>query len=325
MDDTIELHGPDLTKDTSVADLGDGKMLLGHAHGEPVLLARRGDEIFAVGATCTHYSGPLAEGLIVGDEVHCPWHHACFSLRTGEASAPAMNPIPCYALVRKGDRVTVGEKLDPKPREKRGGGQVVIVGAGAAGALAAESLRRHGYDGKVVLLGAEGTPPIDRPNLSKDYLSGDAQEEWMELRSAGFYAEQRIDFRPDARVASLDTTKQQVVLATGEVLAYDDLVLATGAEPIKLDVKGGEHAHVLRTLADSKGIMELAKSAKRVVVIGASFIGLEVAASLRKRGLEVHVVGPEAQPLVRVLGEQLSAMVRKIHEDKGVVFHLGKK
>jgi NADPH-dependent 2,4-dienoyl-CoA reductase/sulfur reductase-like enzyme/nitrite reductase/ring-hydroxylating ferredoxin subunit len=327
----VELSGPDLTSGVPFEGIADGGMLLGHAHGEAVLLARRGDEVYAVGATCTHYSGPLAEGLLVRDEVHCPWHHACFSLRTGEAvAAPALNPIPCYDVERVGDRVRVGQKREVPHKELPTTvlpGSVVIVGAGAAGNAAAEMVRREGYPGKIILVGAEETVPVDRPNLSKDYLAGTAPEEWIPLRGKDFYDSQGIELKLGQAVTALDTKARKLTFADGSTLGYGALVLAMGAEVNKLPVPGADLPHVryLRTLADSREIIARAEKAKRAVVIGASFIGLEVAASLRQRKLEVHVVGPEARPLERVLGSELADFVRALHEEHGVTFHLGRK
>jgi NADPH-dependent 2,4-dienoyl-CoA reductase/sulfur reductase-like enzyme/nitrite reductase/ring-hydroxylating ferredoxin subunit len=325
MGGTVELQGRDLTTGTSVSDLPEGKGVLGHAHGEPVLLVRRGEEVFAVGATCTHYSGPLAEGLVVGETVHCPWHHACFDLRTGAPSGPAFNPIPCYRVVRDGARVVVGEKLTPPtPAPRTDPARVVIIGAGPAGAMAAETLRRLGHAGSIVLVGEEATPPVDRPNLSKDYLAGNAPEEWMELRGQDFYREQKIEFRVGATARALDLGARTVTLGDGASLPFDALVLATGASPVHLDVPGEGRVRYVRTLADSRAIIADAKNVGRAVVIGSSFIGLEVAASLRARGLEVDVVGREARPLEHVLGPALAAFIRGVHEGKGVRFHLGR-
>ena len=195
MSGEAELSGPDLAQGVSLADLPEGGQLLGHSGGEAVLVVRRGEEIFAIGATCTHYGGPLAEGVVVGDTVRCPWHHACFSLRTGEAlRAPALNPVACYRVEREGERIAVREKIDATPRRQASGPEpVVIVGAGAAGNAAAETLRREGYQGTITMIGAEADVPYDRPNLSKDYLAGTAPEEWIPLRPREFYAEHRID------------------------------------------------------------------------------------------------------------------------------------
>jgi NADPH-dependent 2,4-dienoyl-CoA reductase/sulfur reductase-like enzyme/nitrite reductase/ring-hydroxylating ferredoxin subunit len=325
-----ELTGPDLTKGIAAGDVADGGTLVGHAGGEAVLLARRGEEVFAVGAHCTHYSGPLAEGLIVGDTIRCPWHHACFSLRSGQAlRAPALNPIACWSVEQRGDRLFVlGKSTDrvtsPGATPHRIA-KVVIVGGGAAGQAAAEMLRREGYAGSLTMLSADEAPPCDRPNLSKDYLAGTAPEEWIPLRPPEFFTEQKIDLVLGARVARIDTAAKTVVTADGTSHAFDALLLATGADPIKLTIPGSElpHVHTLRTLADSRAIIAALGSVKRAVVLGASFIGLEVAASLRARNVEVHVVAPEAQPLSRVLGPELGEFLHKLHEEHGVVFHLG--
>jgi NADPH-dependent 2,4-dienoyl-CoA reductase/sulfur reductase-like enzyme/nitrite reductase/ring-hydroxylating ferredoxin subunit len=326
--------GPDLAAGIALDDIADGAMLQGHVAGEAVLLARRGPELFAVGALCTHYHGPLAEGLMVGDTVRCPWHHACFSLRTGEAvRAPAFDPLPRWRVQRQGDQVFVRDKQPPSgpkraPAESERAGwpaSVVIVGGGAAGFAAAEMLRREGYDRPVTLLSADDAPPCDRPNLSKDYLAGTAKESWIPLKSPKFYEKRALDLRLNARVATIDPRSRRVTLADGAALDYGALLLATGADPVRLDLPGADASavHYLRTLADSRAIVAAAATAKTALVIGASFIGLEVAASLRARKLEVHVVGPEARPLERVMGPELGDAVRRLHEKNGIVFHLG--
>jgi len=330
-----ELSGPDLKAGIAASDLGDGAMLLGHAYGEAVLLARRGREIFAIGATCTHYSGPLAEGLMVGDTVRCPWHHACFSLRSGEAlAAPAFNPVSCWRVEETGGRIFVRDKLaaaerrvPAKPRPAEGAPQsIVIIGGGGAGYSAAEMLRREGFAGAITMLSADDSPPCDRPNLSKDYLAGTAPEDWIPLRPPEFYRENRIELVLKAEATEIDKGARRVTLADGRSHAFDKLLIATGAEPVRLDVPGAELPHVrtLRSLSDSRALVERAKASRRAVVIGASFIGLEVAAALRHRGLEVHVVAPEKRPMERVLGPQMGDHVRSLHEQHGVIFHLGR-
>jgi NADPH-dependent 2,4-dienoyl-CoA reductase/sulfur reductase-like enzyme/nitrite reductase/ring-hydroxylating ferredoxin subunit len=322
------LSGPDLAIGVSISDLRDGQPLLGHAHGQAVMLVRRGDTIHATGATCTHYSGPLAEGLVVGDTVRCPWHHACFHLRTGEAiGAPALNPIATYQVERDGNRVRVGgERTQPAPGKPAASPRsIVVLGSGAAGAAATEMLRREGYSGPLTLIGSE--PPVDRPNLSKDYLAGNAPEEWIPLRDADFYRSIEVDLVTGDAARSIDLGGKSLTLESGRYVAFESLLYATGAEPIRLPIPGADRpeVHLLRTLDDSRAIIARAAPAKRAVVIGASFIGLEVAASLRARGLEVDVVAPEPVPLARVVGDQVGAFVRTLHEEHGVRFHLGRK
>ncbi|HKB79816.1 MAG TPA: FAD-dependent oxidoreductase, partial [Thermoanaerobaculia bacterium] len=296
-----ELKGPDLGAGIAAADLPDGGMITGHANGEAVLLTRRNGELFAIGATCSHYGGPLGEGLIVGETIRCPWHHACFDLRTGEAlRAPALNPVKRWKAEQRGDRIFVGEANPDsgapasaaRSRLKPGLQSVAIVGGGAAGNAAAEMLRRRGFDGSITLYGAEPTVPVDRPNLSKEYLAGNAPEEWIPLRPPEFYKEQRIELRSGRRVTGLDAGSRKLTLDDGSSAAFDAVLLATGAEPIRLPIAGSEqpHVHVLRTLADSRAIIAAAQKGRGAAIIGAGFIGLEVAASLRAREVEVAVV-----------------------------------
>ena len=325
-----DLEGPDFENGCKIDQVADGEMLLGHAFDEQVLVARRGDELFAIGATCTHYGGPLAKGLLVDCTVHCPWHHARFDLRTGEAiAAPALNNVACYKIDKREAQFFVTSKIDEKPvrKPKSSPASVVIVGAGAAGGAAAEMLRREGYDGPVRLIGADEFLPYDRPNLSKDYLAGTASEEWIPLRSADFYREQKIDTFTNRSVTVIDPQEKKVTLTDGRSLGYGALLLATGAEPVRLAIPGGDlpHVYYLRTLTDSRRIIDKAKSSKRAVVIGASFIGLEVAWSLRERKLEVAVVGKGSLPLEKVLGGELGTVIRETHEANGVKFHLGRK
>ena len=324
-----ELEGPDFEKGCEIDRVPDAGMLLGHAFGEAILVTRQGSELFAIGAACTHYGGPLAKGLMVNCTVRCPWHHARFDLRTGEAiGAPALSDTPCWNIEKRGDDFFVTGKIEKKPvrKPRSSPASVVIVGAGAAGNAAAEMLRREGYGGPVTLITVDEFLPYDRPNLSKDYLAGTAPEEWIPLRSAGFYREEKIDTLTNTSVTAVDPKAKQVTLSDGRSLGYDALLLATGSEPVRLSIPGDNLPQVcyLRTLADSRRIIEKAKHAKRAVVIGASFIGLEVAASLRERKLEVAVVGKSSLPLEKILGRELGNLIRETHGAHGVKFYLGR-
>ncbi|MHA6645329.1 FAD-dependent oxidoreductase [Mesorhizobium sp. A623] len=320
--------GPDLAEGIAAAELADGGMLVGHVEGKSVLLVRRGEEVFAIGAECSHYNGPLAEGLVVGETIRCPWHHARFDLRTGEAvAAPALAPLGCWSVERHDGKIVVGKKK-LAPKHVLSGGSVperiVIVGGGGAAFAAAQRLRNLGYAGSLVMLSEDADLPVDRPNLSKDFLAGTASEDWMPLRGPAFYEKQNIDLRLATKAASIDVGASEVRLADGGTLSYDRLLLATGAEPVRLPIPGMElpHVHTLRSFADCRAIITQAETAGRAVVMGASFIGLEVAAALRKRGLEVHVVAPDKRPMERVLGPQVGDFIRALHERHGVIFHL---
>jgi len=326
-----EKTGPDLTRGVAIDEIADGTMLAGHVGDDAVLLARRAREFFAIGATCTHYGGPLAEGLLVDDTVRCPWHHACFSLRSGEAlHAPALASLACWTTELRDDKVFVRDKATAAPdirvasSARESPQKIVIVGGGAAGFAAAEMLRRQRFQGEIVMVSDDDAAPVDRPNLSKEYLAGTAPEEWVPMRGSDFYAEQRIDLRLESTVTDVDVRGREIVLDDGNKIKYDRLMLATGAEPVRLQLEGMDlpHVHTLRTFADSRAIIAATATAQRAVVMGASFIGLEVAASLRTRGMDVHVVAPEKRPMERILGPQIGDLVRALHEEHGVIFHL---
>ena len=328
-EDQAKPVGPDLAQGIAEAELADGGKLVGRVGDEPVLLARRGAEIFAIGALCTHYGGPLAEGLIVDDTVRCPWHHACFDLRTGEAlRAPAFNPVDSWVAEQRDGKIFVRQKRarSGSAARARSGAphRIAIVGGGAAGFAAAEMLRRRQYRGEIVMLSSDAAPPVDRPNLSKDYLAGSAPEDWLPLRPASFYSDNAIDLRLQATVAGVNLRSREIALANGDTIPFDRCLLATGAEPVRPSIPGAKPSDVLvlRSLSDSRAIIDRARTARRAVVLGASFIGLEVAASLRARNIEVHVVAPEERPMERILGPQMGAFIRALHEEHGVVFHL---
>ncbi|MEK1890361.1 MAG: FAD-dependent oxidoreductase [Phyllobacterium sp.] len=317
--------GPDLSEGVAL----DGEKLLGHVGEKDVLVVRTADGIFAIDAQCSHYHGPLVDGLVVGNTVRCPWHHACFDLINGEAlRAPALSPLSCWDVEQRDGKIFVQNKRDQPPRKEPAGAdapqRIVIIGGGAAGFAAAEMLRRRQYQGSIIMLSADTAAPVDRPNLSKDYLAGSAPEAWVPLRSDKYYSKANIDLRLQTEVIAVDAAARHVVTANGDTIAYDRLLLATGAEPVRLTIPGAHqpNVHTLRSLDDSRAIIAAAKNARRAVVIGASFIGLEVAAALRARDIEVHVVAPAKRPMERVLGPDMGDFVRRLHEEHGVIFHL---
>jgi NADPH-dependent 2,4-dienoyl-CoA reductase/sulfur reductase-like enzyme len=243
-----------------------------------------------------------------------------------------LTPVSCWAVDLRDGKLFVKNRKQIAKAKRQGTGlpaaaspkRIVIIGGGAAGFAAAEKLRREQYEGSIVMLSSDEASPVDRPNLSKDYLAGNAPEEWVPLRPDSYYSEHGIDLRLKAPVTAIDVRSREVALADGGKIPYDRLLLATGAEAIRLSIPGADrsHVHTLRSLADCRAIIDRAKTARRAVVLGASFIGLEVAASLRTRKIDVHVVAPEKLPMARILGPQMGDFVRSLHEENGVVFHL---
>ncbi len=203
--------------------------------------------------------------------------------------------------------------------------RIVIVGAGLAGARAAEALRKDAFDGSITIVGEEPERPYLRPPLSKEYLRGESEREKVYIHPEAFYTEQRIDLRPSTPVRAIEPGARQVVLDGGESVPFDRLLIATGARPRALKVPGADLPGVvaLRTLADADALRVAAGEAKRIAVIGTGWIGSEVAASLRMLGAEVVLVGPDAVPLERVLGPEVGGVYRDVHQEHGVEFRPG--
>ncbi|HEY1952745.1 MAG TPA: FAD-dependent oxidoreductase [Gemmatimonadaceae bacterium] len=342
-----ELTGPDLVRGVEIGTVDAGQLIAGHAFGEPVLLVHVEPNWFAIGAKCSHYGAPLDQGIVVSETIRCPWHHACFELHNGAASrAPALNDLPSYDVAVENDIVRVVRKRDRghlkgeshrarcsrapdrvlfEPHPISGPSSVVIIGAGAAGNACAEMLRREAYRGPITMIDSDRDAPYDRPNLSKDYLAGNAPEEWLPLHPPDFYEAQHIEILSGVEVTGIDVKSKTLALGNGDSCSYGSLLFATGGSPIRLDVPGGERVMYLRTLKDCRDIIASLEGAGSAAIIGASFIGLEVAASLRTRGLRVSVVAPEPLPLARVLGADLGTLIQQVHEQRGVTFRLGRK
>jgi NADPH-dependent 2,4-dienoyl-CoA reductase/sulfur reductase-like enzyme/nitrite reductase/ring-hydroxylating ferredoxin subunit len=329
MSSGAELDGPDFSAGIALDDLAVNATLAGRVGNEPVLLSRFEDGLFAVSRSCTHYHADLADGLLTGGTVRCPWHHACFDLRSGQAlRAPALDALDTWLVEVEGDKAFVRTKLEREPTAQHHAADarnIVIVGGGAAGLACANELRRLGFSGALTMISADRDPPVDRPNLSKDYLAGTAPDEWMPLRSDAWYRDNGIDLRLGCEVDRIDPDARRVHSRTGDEIAYDRLLLATGSEPNRLAGNGFDHDAVvtLRSWSDARAIAARAKAGMTAAVIGSSFIGLEAAAALRQRGLEVHVIAPEAVPFARLLGPRVGRFLQELHERNGVRFHLG--
>ena len=316
-------------------DLRDGDMKEVSVDETRILLARVGDNFYAVSATCPHYGAPLAEGALCGTRIVCPWHHAVFNVVNGDLEEPpALDSLTSYEVRVEGERILVSlpeeaedrrtpamVKQDPiaDPR------QFVIIGAGAAGYAAAQALREEGFRGNVVMITREDRAPYDRPNLSKDYLHGHAEPEWMPLRSDDFFKEHDIQVILNREVTRVDARAKTITFESGETMDYDALLVATGAAPVRLNIPGADlkNVCVLRSFADADSIIETAARSRRAVVVGASFIGMEAASSLRERGLDVTVIAPSREPYETTLGAEVGALFRRVHESHGVRFKLG--
>jgi NADPH-dependent 2,4-dienoyl-CoA reductase/sulfur reductase-like enzyme/nitrite reductase/ring-hydroxylating ferredoxin subunit len=334
-DKTAAEDKPDFAGGIPAGDLPEGAMIEGTLGADKVLLLRRDGQVRAIGARCTHLGAPMGKGIVVEGEIRCPWHHARFSLETGEAvGAPAFDPLPCYRAEERDGRITVTGRSEAalKPATKAPGGvvqapgRVVIVGGGAGGHACAEWLARAGHGGTVTLVSDDPDPPYDRTFCSKQYLSGKAERGKTLLAPESFYSGNGPRLLRD-QVVSLDLGAEEIVTAGGERLAYDALVIATGAAPQRPDLPGFDrpNVHTLRSLADADALIAAASSARRVAVVGASFIGLEVAAAMVSREKAVTVVAPDAVPLQKVLGEAVGRFVQGLHEEKGVTFRLGRE
>lgn len=320
------------TKVARESDLGEGVPVVVESGGEKVLLVRLEGKVHAVGHECPHYQEKLENGVLFGRELVCKSHFARLDVTTGKMiSPPALNDLPTYPVKLEKGAVYVGQAVKPKfpkPAQPLGSDPrvFVILGAGAAGNAAAETLRRQGFAGRIVLITHEAERPYDRPNLSKDFMTGKAGEDWLPLRGPKFYAAQGIELLTGRRVVSLDPGKKAVRFEDGETLVFDRALLATGGVPRVLGVPGGdgEGCHLLRTAADARSLLTAATQQKSAALVGAGFIGLELAGSLRERGLAVTVVAPEALPLAGILGDRVAAYLKSLHESKGVTFLMGR-
>ena len=323
-------------KVAQIHDFQDGEMREVVIGKTKVLLVRLKGRFYAIGGECTHYGGPLAEGALSGHRVVCPWHQAVFDVMNGDLEEPpALDAEPCYEVRVEGDDVIVKvpEKAENRRtpamvrRDPADGRTFAILGAGAAGNAAAETLRQDGFTGRVVMITQEPRLPYDRPNLSKGYLSGDAGPETLPWRTPEFYRDHDIEVLTEHRVARVEVPLKTLTFADGRTLTYDCLLLATGGVPRQLELPGAQWPNVftLRSADDADAIIEAALPASRVVVIGTGFIGMEAAAALTKRGMAVTVVGHGAVPLMRQLGPEIGGMLKQAHEEHGVTFHLGRK
>ncbi len=312
----------------SVDEFPEEKAVVREVEGTEILVIRNEGNVCACGNSCTHYGAPLNEGLIHDGIVTCPWHNSRFDIRSGEVlSPPALDDLPSFEGREENGRLLLRRRTG---REQTRGTEgtdrtFVILGGGAAGDAAAETLRRGGFAGRVVMITAERFLPYDRPNLSKGFLSGKADEDALPLRSGEFFLNHHIEVMRERTVSSVSPDRKIVRFRDGEELHYDRLLLATGGEPKNLPVPGHDLKGVflLRSRADAREILSAAEGARRALVVGASFIGMETASCFASQGLEVTVAAPEAVPMENIFGREIGSFLRNLHEKNGVRFRLG--
>ncbi|MEH1955992.1 FAD-dependent oxidoreductase [Nostoc sp.] len=327
----------------NVNDLNDGEMRQVSVSEIKILLSRIDGKFYAVSAHCTHDGAPLADGVLSGDHVVCPWHSACFNVTTGDQQEPpGLDSLAGYEVRIEGENVIVSvpeqttglRSLPPQVSPAMAqfnpsvdGRTFVILGAGAAGIHAAEALRVTGYQGRIVMITQEDQLPYERTKLSKDYFTGKISSEEMPLRSLDFFQEHAIEVLLNQQVEQVQTTNKAIAFTNGDSLTYDALLVATGGKPRLLDIPGADLQNIftLRTFADADRILTAIKQKGQAVVIGSSFIGMETAAGLSQHGLQVTVISPDSVPFKKILGEEIGKIFQQVHEEKGVSFKFGRK
>lgn len=314
----------DLAKGIASGEVQEGHIVAGVLDGQDVVLVRHKGRVCALSGQCTHLKAPLADGIVADGTLRCPWHHARFDIETGEAvGAPAFAPLERFEVVENDGQLRITGPAEPGPAPEAAEAaeleRIVVIGAGAAGHACAEMLARHGAGASVIVIDEERDAPYDRTFCSKQYLAGKAKRGETALPGL-----EGVDIRSGIAVSRIDRQAKTIVLTNDDTISYDRLVLATGAAVVSPDFYGSDRKDVfaLRTLADADKLIAAAGQAKRAIVVGSSYIGLEVAASLIARGLEVAIISDDEWPLEKTAGPEIGAMIRDLHESKGVTFHL---
>ncbi len=315
-----------MTLNFKTSDVTDGGMHTFEVGDQKVLVTRDGDDFHAFDALCPHAGADLGEGVRCGSRIVCPWHHATFHAGDGSLiEPPALEGLKQYRVKSDGESLSVDlddEIKAPTPEPSYEDHHTVIIGGGASGFMAAQTLRHGGYAGKITMLTAENRAPYDRTALSKAYLSGKKAADKLALGGPDWAQENKIDLREGVKVTQLDRDARKVHL-DGDSLGFDAVIVATGATPNTLKIPGAEldGQYQLRSFGNAQALKDAAQG-KNIVVIGSSFIGLEAASSLIEGAASVTVIGQEAEIMSRALTPKVGRAIRKLHEDKGVKFHL---
>ncbi|MDV6374478.1 FAD-dependent oxidoreductase [Deinococcus arenicola] len=315
-----------MTLKFKASDVSDGGMHTFEVGDQKVLVTRDGEDFHAFDALCPHAGADLGGGVRCGSRIVCPWHHATFHAGNGSLiEPPALEGLKQYRVKRDGESLSVDldDEIKPQPpKPSHEDHHTVIIGGGASGFMAAQTLRHGGYAGKIIMLTAENRAPYDRTALSKAYLSGKKPADKLALGGPDWAKENKIDLREGVKVTKLDRDAHEVHL-DGDTLGFDAVIVATGATPNTLSIPGAEldGQYQLRSFRDAEKLKEAAQG-KNIVVIGSSFIGLEAASSLVEGAKSVTVIGKDAEIMSRALTPKVGRAIRKLHEDKGVKFHL---
>ncbi|XP_073421770.1 apoptosis-inducing factor 3-like isoform X3 [Dendrobates tinctorius] len=323
-----EMITQELCKDL---DMKDGEMREFQVQGQSILLVRNNGVFSAVGNKCSHYGAPLSKGVLVGDRVRCPWHGACFNVKNGDIEEfPGLDSLPCFKVkVENGSVCIVTSKMElesakrVKSMSSRSAGDrstVVMIGAGPAALVCAETLRQEGYTGRIVLVTREKHIPYDRTKLSKA-MNTKAVE--IYLRPIEFYKEHDLEVWTEKQAVSINTDEAKVKFQDGSFLHYSQLLIATGSRPRELTCSGAtlQNVFYLRSPEDANAISEAA-AGKNVVIMGSSFIGMEVAAFLADKASSVSVIGKSDVPFWPVLGTQIGEVAMKLLKERGVNFYM---
>jgi apoptosis-inducing factor 3 len=316
-----------------VNDIGEGQMKAFTIADHKILLTRINGKLHAFGETCPHYGAPLEEGILNGTRIVCPWHHASYDATTGDVlEPPSLDALPVYQLKISGDDVIValpdeipGSRIPTMTRRDEADARVfVIIGAGAAGNAAAQTLREDGFKGRIIMVTKENRFPYDRPQLTKEYLEGQSDDAALPLRSEDFYKDHDIEIMIRSKVKNVSIADNVITFENGETLKYDSVLLASGGIPRTLDVPGMDLPGVftLRSWDDSSAIIKACEGASTVAVVGTSFIGMEAAHSLSQRKLSVTVIGVGSVPFEKALGSEIGTLFQQLHEANGVRFKL---
>ncbi|XP_065843953.1 apoptosis-inducing factor 3-like [Oscarella lobularis] len=312
-------------------DLKDGEMRqVELSGGGKALLVYQNGVYSAIGHKCTHYGAPLVKGALGDGRVRCPWHGACFNVLTGDIEDfPGLDGLACYSVQLEDGDIVLKASPETLKSHKRtmtmshmnteeDSRLFLLIGGGGASAVCAETLRQKGFKGRIVLATREADCPYDRPKLTKAMT---AKSESIQLRSSEFYKENGIEIQVSKEAVGLDLTSKSVSFSDGSTIKYDKLMIGTGGSPKKLDLPGEDLQNVfqLRTPENANQIISRIEG-KNFVVIGSSFIGMEVAASTVGKAKSVTVIGRSEVPFARVLGPEIGKAILKMHIDKGVRF-----